>query len=44
MTMLADAEAPTNEKHTAMLSSKFLLLPMLGCCRVLFMYKNYCMA
>jgi hypothetical protein len=38
--MLADVEALTNEKHTAILSSKFLL----GFCCVLIMYKTYCMA
>jgi len=42
--ILADAEVPKNEKHTTTLSNKFLLMPTLGCCRVLFMCKNYCMA
>jgi hypothetical protein len=42
--MLADAGAVTNEKHAAILSSKFVFEALLGRCRVLFIYKNYFMA
>jgi hypothetical protein len=38
--MLADIEALTNEKHTAILSSKFLFKALLGRCRELFMCKK----
>jgi hypothetical protein len=42
--MLADAEEVKNEKHTAILSSKFVFGALLGCCCVLFICKNYFMA